>query len=196
MLKIFILLTSLTLLSSSKADPSPNILWIFAEDTSPWLGCYNDPINLEHTPNIDSLANSGILFKRAFAPSPVCSTSRSAIIIGQSAIRFGAHNHRSSRTKNKIQLPKDYKTIPQILQEAGYTTFNYGKKDYNFHWSSSIYNHKLKNYTDFSKLKEMQPFFGQIQIKGGKNNTSKLPLNKKVSPDTVNVPLDLSLIHI
>ena len=116
MLKIFILLTSLTLLSSSKADPSPNILWIFAEDTSPWLGCYNDPINLEHTPNIDSLANSGILFKRAFAPSPVCSTSRSAIIIGQSAIRFGAHNHRSSRTKNKIQLPKDYKTIPQILQ--------------------------------------------------------------------------------
>lgn len=190
MLKIFILLTSLTLLSSSKADPSPNILWIFAEDTSPWLGCYNDPINLEHTPNIDSLANSGILFKRAFAPSPVCSTSRSAIIIGQSAIRFGAHNHRSSRTKNKIQLPKDYKTIPQILQEAGYTTFNYGKKDYNFHWSSSIYNHKLKNYTDFSKLKEMQPFFGQIQIKGGKNNTSKLPLNKKVSPDTVNVPLD------
>ena len=94
MLKIFIFLASVsvTLLVTTKADDHTNILWIFAEDTSPWLGCYDDPINHCHTPNIDSLATSGVLFKRAFAPSPVCSTSRSAVIIGQSAIRFGAHN--------------------------------------------------------------------------------------------------------
>ena len=192
MLKIFIFLASVsvTLLVTTKADDHTNILWIFAEDTSPWLGCYDDPINHGHTPNIDSLATSGVLFKRAFAPSPVCSTSRSAVIIGQSAIRFGAHNHRSSRHKNKIRLPKDYKALPQIFNEAGYTTFNHGKKDYNFHWDSSTYNHKLKNHTDFSDLKDMQPFFGQIQIKGGKNNTSKFPLDRKVSPDLVKVPQD------
>lgn len=31
----------------------PNILWLFAEDTSPWMGCYGDPINEGQTPHID-----------------------------------------------------------------------------------------------------------------------------------------------
>ena len=26
----------------------PNILWIYAEDTSPWMGCYGDPVSYTH----------------------------------------------------------------------------------------------------------------------------------------------------
>ena len=82
----------------------PNILWIMAEDTSPWMGCYGDKINAAATPNIDTLAASGVRFARAFVPAPVCSPCRSALIAGQSQIRFGAHEHRSSRGPVKIKL--------------------------------------------------------------------------------------------
>ena len=37
-----------------------------------------------------------------------------------------------------------------------------------------VYNHKLNSKTDFQDLVSKQPFFGQIQTKGGKNNTSNL----------------------
>ena len=63
-----------------QADERPNILWIFSEDLSPYMGCYDDPVNAGHTPAIDKLAAEGVLFKRVFMPAPVCSACRSAII--------------------------------------------------------------------------------------------------------------------
>ena len=41
------------------ANEQPNILWIYVEDMSPWLGCYNDKINKNKTPNIDLIAKKG-----------------------------------------------------------------------------------------------------------------------------------------
>ena len=160
----------------------PNILWIYAEDTSPWMGCYGDAINAGATPYIDSIARAGVRFERAFVPAPVCSATRSALIVGQSGIRFGAHQHRSSRKGPKIYLPEGMPLLPQILQGEGYTTFNFGKTDYNFVWNPAVYNYQLSEQADFSDLVTRQPFFGQIQTKGGKNNTSQIPAERKVDP--------------
>ena len=100
------------------------------------MGCYGDDVNVDATPNIDAIAEVGVRFNRAYVPAPVCSATRSAMIIGQSAIRFGAHQHRSSRTpKTRIPLPQNYKLLPELLSEQGYTTFNFGKADYNFAWN-------------------------------------------------------------
>ena len=165
-------------------------MWIYAEDTSPWMGCYGDAINSEATPHIDSIASSGVLFTRAYVPAPVCSATRSAIIVGQNAIRFGGHEHRSSRGGPKIQLPNTYQLLPTLLQAQGYTTFNHGKTDYNFVWDSNAYNYNVKSKTDFADLVSRQPFFGQIQTKGGKNNTSQFPAERKVDPARVTVPAD------
>ena len=172
------------------AEEKPNIIWIFAEDTSPWMGCYGDKVNAGGTPNIDSIAYQGVIFKRAFVPAPVCSACRSAMMVGQCQIRFGGHEHRSSRSDDKLYLPEGYKILPQIMAENGYTTFNIGKTDYNFVWDES------KAYTIKPKLKSglwkdllnKQPFFGQIQTKGGKNNTKNY--NRKVNPSDVTVPTD------
>lgn len=172
------------------ADERPNVLWIYAEDTSPWMGCYGDGINADATPNIDSIADAGVLFTRAFVPAPVCSATRSALMVGQNSIRFGAHEHRSSRGGTKIHLPEGIKLLPQIMREHGYTTFNNGKTDYNYVWDQAVYSYKSKSKTDFSELAGRQPFFGQIQTKGGKNNTSKFPSNRKVDPSSVSVPAD------
>lgn len=181
-----LVLTHLTGFTAAK----PNILWIYAEDTSPWMGCYGDSINAEATPNIDALAEAGIMFTRAYVPAPVCSATRSAMIVGRNAIRFGAHEHRSSRGGPKIHLPAGYQLLPQIMQAHGYTTFNNGKTDYNFVWDSRVYNFKSTSQTDFQALISKQPFFGQIQTKGGKNNTWKFPANRKVNPKDVTVPSD------
>ncbi|MGB6223070.1 sulfatase-like hydrolase/transferase, partial [Haloferula sp.] len=83
----------LVLTGIAPAGERPNILWIFSEDLSPYMGCYDDPINLGHTPAIDALAASGVLFKRAYVPAPVCSAARSAIITGVMQTTTGTHQH-------------------------------------------------------------------------------------------------------
>jgi arylsulfatase A-like enzyme len=85
----------------------PNILWILAEDLSPFMGCYDDPINQGHTPAIDKLAAQGVLFKRAFVTAPVCSACRSALITGVMQTTTGTHQHRSSRWTNGQLVPED-----------------------------------------------------------------------------------------
>jgi len=174
---IFLLLGSYVFLFSSCSrtteDRSPNILWIYLEDTSPLLGCYGTDII--STPNIDKLAKGGVLFKNAIIPAPVCSASLSSIITGIMSTTLGLHNHHSSRTEESaIYLPDSIKTIPEIFKKAGYFTFNNGKDDYNFIYDrKDLYDqdysyHPLYGKSgvrlDISELKDKEPFFGQIQF--------------------------------
>jgi arylsulfatase A-like enzyme len=176
------------------ADERPNIIWIFAEDTSPWMGCYGHEANKMATPNIDAIAAAGVRFDRAFVPAPVCSACRSAMMGGASQIRFGAHEHRSSRAPDaQLYLPEGMKLLPQIMKEAGYATYNHGKSDYNFVWdeSATYSDLKMKGQADsWDVLERNQPFFIQFQTRGGKSNTTKFPASRKTDPATVTVPAD------
>ena len=122
------IIVALMAICSTRAQDRPNILWIVAEDTSPWMGCYGHEVNMGFTPNIDRMADQGVQFTRAYVAAPVCSSSRSALITGVNPIRFNAHEHRSKGSP----LPEGWKTVPEWLQQAGYRTFNMGKLDYNF----------------------------------------------------------------
>jgi N-sulfoglucosamine sulfohydrolase len=177
----------------SGAEEKPNILWIFAEDTSPWMGCYGHEINEGQTPNIDSLAEQGVLFKRAYVPAPVCSACRSALMGGMSQIRFNAHEHRSTRGPAQLFLPKGMQLLPQIMNDNGYTTFNLGKTDYNFVLDTKeifTFDQKKSDPIPWDKIKSSQPFYGQIQTAGGKNNTKNWPADRRTDRSKVNVPAD------
>ena len=160
-------------------EKRPNILWFVVDDMSANFSCYGE--NAIETPNVDKLAENGLLFTQAYATSPVCSTFRTALITGMYQNSIGAHHHRSGRGKNKIKLPEGVRPIPEIFQEAGYFTcigsglknFDFrslptkterkGKTDYNFEWDTEIYDSH-----DWSKRIGNQPFFMQVQLHGGK----------------------------
>ena len=174
---------------SPNAEKQPNILWLFQEDLSPWLGCYGYEIQKGATSNIDAMAARGVRFSRAYVPAPVCSICRSAIITGANQIRFGAHEHRSRRGAAVLPLPKPMKTIPELMTAAGYFCFNVGKSDYNFE-HATLYPKipKTNNKTPWRERPDGKPFFGQIQLKGGKINTTKF--QNKVDRSKVSIPAD------
>ena len=201
-LSVFILPTISTAQNSHTPSPAvgkenPNILWVYVEDTNPWMSCYGDEV--VETPNIDALAATGVRFDRAYMPSGVCSPTRSAIITGMYATAIGAHEHYSSFSVwrgNKMEVwdPNHLgvRTLPEIFKAAGYYTFNEGKNHYNFVFSDEdLYDHKgengfkgAKDDSEWTGRKEGQPFFGQIQLRGGKYHD---PV-ETVNPDDVSVP--------
>lgn len=157
----------------------PNILWIMIEDWSTDLSCYGTP--LVHTPHIDKLAADGIRFERAYTTSPVCSTSRSAMMTGFHQNYIGAHQHRTS---GKKPLPYGIKAIPHLLEEAGYYTATMvGKKtDCNFTTDKPLF--MGKSWRDRG---EGQPFYVQATF-AGTHRSFVRDRERPIDADQVNVP--------
>ena len=59
---------------------SPNIIYLHSHDTGRFVSPYGQPIP---TPNLQKLAESGVLFRQAFCAAPTCSPSRAALLTGQ-----------------------------------------------------------------------------------------------------------------
>ncbi len=174
-----------------KGNKRPNIIWLIAEDISPELGCYGN--EYATTPNLDKLADSGLVYDFALTTAPICAPSRSGLVTGMYATSLGTQHLRCN-----IPFPEQLKTLPELLREQGYFTSNRDKTDYNFspdglweHWSSEYapWRHRNKN----------QPFFSFMNIgpshEGSVNNLEKyngfvkdLPANKFHNPDEVPVP--------
>ncbi|MDX1638671.1 MAG: sulfatase-like hydrolase/transferase [Balneolaceae bacterium] len=100
-------------------------MWISAEDIGPALGAYGD--QFANTPNLDRLAEQGILYRNAYVPAPICAPARSSIITGIHATTLGTQHLRS-----EIPIPEEIQTLPEYLKNAGYFTTNNSKTDYNF----------------------------------------------------------------
>lgn len=163
------------------ADNRPNILWITIEDWSPDLSCYGT--KGIHTPNVDKLATEGIRYKTAFTTSPVCSTSRSAMMTGYYQNFIGAHQHR---TNEKKLLPEGIRPIPKLLEEAGYfTTLMSNKVDVNF--LPDTKEELFMNTNDWTDRAPGQPFFARITFQDTHRKWNRDP-KRPIAIEDVELP--------
>ena len=105
----------------------PNIIFMYSDDHTPQaVGAYQDRLDfgleLDHTPtpNIDRLAEQGMLFDNAFVTNSICKPSRAVLLTG-------LHSHKNGVPTNKDSISKQILTFPKLLQKEGYQTAFFGK---------------------------------------------------------------------
>ena len=105
----------------------PNIIIFYTDDQGTLdANCYG--ARDLHTPAMDSLAQNGIRFTRAYAHT-VCCPSRAALLTGRYPQRGGVNEWTDNhpRIGDKICMNLDEPTIARTLQESGYKTALFGK---------------------------------------------------------------------
>ena len=121
LLAFLILLTA-----SAAAAPSPNVLFIVADDFRAELASYGSPA---HTPNLDRLAKRSLQFDRAYAQQAVCNPSRSSFLTGRRPDTL----HIWNNSVHFRELNPDVTTLPLWFKEHGYDTRCVGKIFHNWH---------------------------------------------------------------
>lgn len=134
---------------------SPNIVWILSEDSSKHHFRHFDSGGVA-TPNIESLAASGVTFDRAFSNAPVCSVARTTLLTGCYGPRIGTQFHRAI---SKAPIPSGLTLFPARLKAAGYYTTNNSKEDYNVVNDQDIWNDSSKRATWKARPTAETPFF-------------------------------------
>ena len=109
MKKLFLLSIILFTVSCSKKDERPNILFIMSDDHAyQAISSYSD--KLINTPNIDRIANDGILFSNACVTNSICAPSRAVILTGK-------HSHLNGKVDNGFPFDTTQVTFPQLFQK-------------------------------------------------------------------------------
>ncbi|MEM7369641.1 MAG: sulfatase [Bacteroidota bacterium] len=97
----------------------PNILFIMSDDHAyQAISAYSD--HLITTPNIDRIAQEGMLFTNACVTNSICAPSRATILTGK-------HTHLNGKIDNMMPFDTTNVTFPQLLHNAGYQTAMFGK---------------------------------------------------------------------
>lgn len=110
----------------------PNLLIIHTDEHNfRTLGCYRELLSSDQafvwgegvkveTPNIDWLAENGVLFSKCYASTPVCGPSRGSFVTGMYPQHTGV-------SKNDVPMNDEMITFAKILQDNGYFTGYVGK---------------------------------------------------------------------
>jgi len=143
-----------------------NILVIITHDTGRHLGCYDRKVE---TPNLNRLADKGVLFTNFFCTAPQCSPSRASLLTG----RYPHTHGLIGLTHRGFRLNMNEPPLPALLADAGYSTYLFGFQ----HESSDPYSlgyqkvFKAKSNScldvtplvlDFLSKKPERPFFMMI----------------------------------
>lgn len=142
----------------------PNIILFVSDDHGlDALGAYGNPVI--KTPNLDKLAAEGTIFTNAYCTSASCAASRSVILSGQFGHATGSYGH--VHDYHHFSTYDDIKTLPVLLEKAGYETARIGKyhvapeKVYHF---NTVLEADPRNTVEMAEasaevLKSKKPFF-------------------------------------
>lgn len=151
-------------LKSENEKPKPNIILFVADDHGiDALGCYGNPVI--QTPNLDNLAANGTRFTNAYCTSASCAASRSVILTGKFGHATGSYGH--VHDYHHFSTFDDVKSLPVMLEEAGYATARIGKyhvaPEKVYHFQEELKANPRNTYEMAEKcadvLKSDKPFF-------------------------------------
>jgi N-sulfoglucosamine sulfohydrolase len=135
-------------------EPPPNVI-VFVGDDLGWRDTRPYGNTAIRTPNIDGLARSGLVVKRAFGTSPQCSPSRISILTGR-------YPHATGTEDLHTPLPQTARILPSYLGDRGWFTGHMAKTHYGpaadrqFVWYSPETASALPDFLDAAGAK---PFF-------------------------------------
>ncbi|MEW4488516.1 arylsulfatase [Thalassoglobus sp. JC818] len=115
-----------TSVSVAEESNPPNIIYILLDDAGYGdLSCYGQ----EHfqTPNMDSLAETGMKFLQHYSGSTVCAPTRCSLMTGKHTGHCVVRGNREVKPEGQAPMPADTVTIPRLLKTAGYATGMFGK---------------------------------------------------------------------
>lgn len=101
----------------------PNVLFLIGDDHAAHAyGAYGNP--LVKTPNLDGLAESGVIFTNAFCNSPICTCSRQSLLTGVLPHAIGVRLLQDALSEETV-------TLADLFKGAGYATAAIGKMHFN-----------------------------------------------------------------
>ena len=105
---------------------SPNIIFIHAESMDGRkMGCMGHPALRNATPNLDGLAEEGVLFTNAYTNCPVCNPSRASMWTGKYPNHYDCWNNHEG-------IQDDAPIFRNTFESAGYRTAAIGPLDYTY----------------------------------------------------------------
>jgi arylsulfatase A len=115
------------------AGPSPNVVLIIVDDLG-WADTETYGSTFYDTPNIDRLAEAGVVFTDFYTAGSVCSPTRASLMTGRNPARLNITNWIGGEQRGQLlqaeydrQLPVSEITLGDMFKAAGYTTGFVGK---------------------------------------------------------------------
>ncbi len=158
------------------ADKRPNILFIFTDDhASHSISAYGSKIN--KTPNLDRIANEGMLFENCFCTNSICGPSRAVI-------QTGKYSHLNGFRTNADKFDGTQQTFPKLLKKSGYETAVIGKWHLGEHMPPQGYNYS-------EVLIGQGPYYNPLMLRDEKGDGN--PKRTKYTGYTTEIITDLAL---
>ncbi len=117
--------------ASMQAETKPNVVVIYVDDMGIGdIGCYGG--KFVPTPNIDKIAQDGLLFNQYYSSAPVSSPSRCGLTTGKFPIEVGINTFLNNKASNKKCEQRNFlsdknPSMARAFQNAGYATGHIGK---------------------------------------------------------------------
>ncbi|WP_298484659.1 sulfatase [uncultured Maribacter sp.] len=130
---VFIGLFFISFSSTIYGQEQPNIVFILSDDAGYADFGFQGSKDFK-TPNLDTLAKSGVKFTQAYVSAAVCGPSRAGLLTGKYQQKFGYEENNvpgimspSGLQGDEMGLPLNQKTIADYLHKLGYKTAVFGK---------------------------------------------------------------------
>ena len=165
-----------------KDNSGKNIILILSDDQGYWsLGCYGNKEII--SPNIDSLADNGVLFKDFYCVSPVCSPARASILTGKIPSAHGVHDWLEDGTDERktVEYMSDLSSYVNILSDNGYNCGLSGK----WHLGNSG-NPQMGFKHWFAHQSGGGPYYGAPMYRDGKLYHEEKYITDVITDDAIN----------